>query len=71
LVLCPELEEWIIAASREAGIEMADFDLPNDPEKLREIINLNIDKFEKLIDALKGKSKRIAELERCLQGHYF
>ncbi len=50
---------------------MADFDLPNNPEKLREIINLNIDKFEQLIDALKGKSKRIAELERCLQGHYF
>jgi hypothetical protein len=71
LVLCPELEEWIIAASHEARIEMADFGLPNNPEKLHEIINLNIDKFEILVDALRGNSRRIDVLESCLHGHYF
>ena len=67
LVLRPRLEEWIIESAREAGISMADYGLPNEPEALHQIINLNIDKFESLIDALKTRSGRIKELMRCIE----
>ena len=68
LVLCPKLEDWIIEAAREAETDMSDYDLPNEPEMLHQIINLNIDKFGLLIDALKVRSPRIKELMQHIEG---
>jgi len=67
LVLRPRLEEWIIESARETGINMTDYDLPNEPEVLHQIINLNIDKFELLIDALKTRSARVRELKQRIE----
>jgi len=67
LVLCPRLEEWVIEAANETGIDMGDYDLPNGPEMLHQVINLNIDKFELLVDALKVRSLRVKELMRCIE----
>jgi len=67
LVLCPRLEEWIIEAACEAGINMVDYGLPSEPEVLHQVINLNIEKFELLIDALKMKSSRVNGLKQCIE----
>lgn len=66
-VLCPRLEEWIIEAAREAGINMADYGLPSEPEPLHQIINLNIDRFGLLIDTLRVRSTRISKLAQCME----
>lgn len=53
IVLCPRLEGWILDAARQAGIEVERrFGLPDDETRFHKIINLNIDKFEELIEAL-------------------
>lgn len=67
LVLCPRLEEWIIEAARETGTLMSDYGLPNEPEVLHEIINLNINKFELLIDTLKRRSNRVKKLMQLIE----
>lgn len=68
IVICPTLEAWIIAASREAGINLSRFGLPEDPHKLHKDINLKLDKFEQLIKELIGNSQRIETLKRLLGG---
>ena len=71
LVLCPRLEEWIIEACDESEVNILDYGLPNNAEKLHAIINLNLEKFEKLLDMLIIQSDRVKELERCLRGENF
>jgi hypothetical protein len=70
VVLCPRLEEWIIEAAKESGISLNDYGLPNEPEALHQIINLNIDNFEKLIDALKERSPSVNKLKQCIEGQF-
>lgn len=66
LILCPRLEEWIIDAARESEISMANYALPNEGDPLHEVINLNTDKFELLVDALREKSARLDKLKQCI-----
>lgn len=66
IVVCPTLEGWIIATSKEAGISLRDFNLPNNPDRLHETINLNLGKFEALIKELVNKSQRMDTLKRLL-----
>ncbi|MDK2781940.1 MAG: hypothetical protein PWR13_968 [Archaeoglobi archaeon] len=70
IVVCPTLEGWIIATSKEAGINLRDFSLPDDPHGLHKIINLNLDKFEALVKELLGKSQRMDTLKRFLTEGY-
>lgn len=65
IMLCPRLEDWILQAAKEANVSPAQFGLPDDPIKLHEQINIRIDKFQKLLDALKT-SKRLQELKKAL-----
>jgi hypothetical protein len=67
IVLCPRLEEWIIAAAREAQVRLTDYNLPDNPTALHEIINLRTDNFEDLIKTLRGRSSRVGELQRLLK----
>lgn len=67
VVLCPRLEEWILKAAKEAEIDLGKYNLPDDAEKLHKIINININKFEKLIAELKGRSKIVAALEKSIK----
>jgi len=67
IVLCPRLEEWVLKATKEAKIDIKRYNLPDDSEHLHKVINLNIDKFEKLIKDLKGKSKMMKALEKSIK----
>lgn len=67
ILLCPRLEEWVLEAAKEADIDIQKYNLPDDGERLHKEISLNIDKFEKLIIDLKGKSKMIKALEKSIK----
>jgi hypothetical protein len=65
VMLRPRLEDWILQAAKEANVSPAQFGLPDEATKLHEQINVGIDKFQKLLDALKT-SKRLQELKKAL-----
>ena len=67
IVLCPRLEEWVLKATKEAQIDIKRYNLPDDGEHLHKEININIDKFEKLIKDLRGKSRQIKALEKSIK----
>ena len=69
IILCPKLEEWIIKATIEAKIDIRKYNLPNDPDKLHSIININIKKFEKLLVKLKEESNRMRILRSITVAH--
>ena len=62
IVLCPRLEEWILEAAREANVDPQKYNLPNDSVKLHQQINIQIDKFQRLVEKLKTKSNRFKKL---------
>lgn len=66
IVIRPRLEEWILKAARLANIDVRDYNLPNDPYWFKKFINLNLDKFEKLLNNLMGISKRLEFLSNLL-----
>jgi len=68
IVLCPRLEEWVLKATKEADIDIKKYNLPDDGERLHKEINIDIDKFEKLIKDLKGKSRMMKALEKSIRG---
>jgi len=67
IVLCPRLEEWVLTATKEAQIDIKRYNLPDDGEHLHKEININIDKFEKLIKDLRGKSRQMKALEKSIK----
>jgi len=62
IMLRPRLEEWVLEAAHEANIDFKKYDLPNDPIKLHECINIQIDKFQRLVEDL-ARSNRLRELK--------
>ena len=65
ILLSPRLEEWICKVVKNAKISLNDYGLSDDPEKLHEIINANLDKFEKLLDDVLSKdTSSISELKK-------
>jgi len=46
---------------------MKQYDLPKEPSKLHAIININLDKFERLIESLKQRSNRLKALKKLLR----
>jgi hypothetical protein len=65
VVLCPVLEEWILKTARLGKIKMGDFNLPENASKFHKTINLNLRKFEMLLEILLT-SKRITALKSVL-----
>jgi len=65
IILRPRLEDWILKAAHEANIDPKKYNLPNDPTKLHEQINIQIDKFQKLVKAL-TKTNRFKKLKTHL-----
>ncbi len=59
VVLCPVLEEWVMKTAKIEKIKMTDFTLPENPEKFHKIINLNLPKYEKLLDRLTSTQRMI------------
>jgi len=67
IVLCPRLEEWIIQAAREVNIDLRRYELPTHPDELHEIINIRIEKFQRLIEELMQRSNRVRALRRYMR----
>ena len=66
-VLRPRLEEWVLAAATESGLDPTEHGLPNRASTLHNIVNANLDKFDRLLSALKSAgSERLGTLSRLL-----
>jgi hypothetical protein len=68
IMLCPRLEEWILKASQEAGINIQDYGLPNNANQIHHIINIRIENLKNLIKGMKDKSKMLKALEGLIRG---
>lgn len=67
IVVCPKLEDWVIAMEKHCNIRLIDFRLPNDPKELHKKINGQLDQFEKLIrHAIQINCEPILHLQRLL-----
>jgi len=72
IVLCPRLEEWILGCSDEAGIDVRNYNLPNNGLKFHERINANLQNFEKLLkDPNFRKSCRLKTFKKWLRAKKF
>ena len=66
IILSPRFEEWILTAARESGLKLSSYNLPEDPDRLHEVINLDPRKLQKLLSTLKERSRMLKELSRIL-----
>ena len=69
IVVCPRLEEWIIRAAHDAGLELSGprYNLPSGPSSLHNAINDDLRKLDRLIDdLLAAQSPRILKLQELL-----
>lgn len=66
IILCPRLEGWILRAATQEGIDVRQYNLPNDWKRLHQEINASIDKFEGLLKDLRN-SNRLRTLKRLLE----
>lgn len=53
VLLCPRLEEWIIRVTHHARRRMADYNLPDDPERLHQIAKSELNRLEQLVNDLR------------------
>lgn len=70
VVLCPRLEEWVLAAAKQAQVSLKDYKLPDDPATLYDSLNLDPSRVEPLVAALKDGRGRMRTLRRMLEGRY-
>jgi len=54
IVLCPTLEEFVLKASEEAGVDVKAFGLPDTLEELHKVINIRLEKFNELIPEIRN-----------------
>ncbi len=67
IVLCPKLEDWLIAAAREVGLTVDDYGLPASANRLHDVINDDLRKLDRLFDdLLSAQSPRILRLQALL-----
>ena len=59
IVLCPNLEEWILKATKEAKVNTKNYNLPDNTDELHKILNTKIGKFTNLLQNLKKKKSRL------------
>ncbi len=65
IVLCPRLEEWVLKAAEEAGVQPEGFGLPDDGKALRRAAISREKNFEKFLSAL-SRSQRFQRLRKLL-----
>ena len=62
IIICPNLEKWIIEASIEEKINLNNYNLPSNPA--------NITKFQNLLHGLlKKENKRLLTLRECIENY--
>lgn len=69
VVLSPRLEDWILRATKESNVDLKAYGLPDDAVRLHAEINLQINKFERLIRDLMRKSIRLKHLAKILRSY--
>ncbi|MBI2873062.1 MAG: hypothetical protein HYY00_07755 [Chloroflexi bacterium] len=68
VLLCPKLEDWVLQAAGDVRLHLANYSLPRDAEALHSVINVDIEKFERLLeDLLEANCERLRLLERVLR----
>ncbi|MEW6025689.1 MAG: hypothetical protein AB1599_00130 [Planctomycetota bacterium] len=72
IVLCPNLEGWILEAAKEVKIDVtkSPYGLPDDKDELHKVLGTKTrnENYEKLLDAmLKAKSPMLKTLEQLLK----
>lgn len=68
IVLCPRLEEWVLKAVKEVRADIGDYSLPNDADKLHEVINVKLRNFVDLLEDIKKRSRMLKTLEGLIKG---
>ena len=67
IVLCPRLEEWLLRAVRDTGLDIETYRLPRRANALHSVINSDERKIEKVLSDLTDyESPRLLELGREL-----
>ena len=69
VVLRPKLEDWVLAAAQECDLDVRNKEiaLPNNARRLHRVINANLQKFERLLDALETRNApRLKALQQLL-----
>ncbi|MFW9989181.1 MAG: hypothetical protein ACFFC3_11030 [Candidatus Odinarchaeota archaeon] len=62
-----KLEDWLIQSCKLQNIILSEFTLPDDPDKLHDVINQRLKKYEELLDHLiEKKNPAILELKSAL-----
>lgn len=68
VVLCPELEGWIINISKKSKISLSEFGLPEKAKQLHKEINYRLPAFEKLLlKLLEKKNPTLLYLQALLK----
>ncbi len=57
IVICPRLEEWVVRAAMEARVDLRQYTLPDDPQRLHQVINDDLRKFQRLVEDLKDTDR--------------
>jgi len=65
IILCPRLEEFILDIAKKEKIDVKKYKLLNNGNDFHNVINVNLDNFEKLVDDLK-KVKTMKTLRHLL-----
>ena len=65
IILCPKLEDWVLAAAQQTGIDVTRYGLLARVNELHSTINHRISNLSRLLRALK-ETPRIRELRRLL-----
>jgi len=67
VLLCPRLEEWVIGAAEQAGVDLkTPYNLPTNAVELHKEINVDLRKFQRLVEDLKD-CERFRQLARQLR----
>ncbi len=68
ILICPKLEDWILSAARESHIDVRDarYHLPDQPYKLKKVINKRLDSYRLLVEDLKD-NPRLVLLRRWIE----
>jgi hypothetical protein len=70
IILCPNLEVWILNATRDAEINIKNYNLPDNADELHKILNTKIGKFTNLLQTLiKEKSRMLKTLEDFIKSN--
>lgn len=67
IVLCPDMEEWLLRAVNDMGLDIENYGLPRRANALHSVINSDERKIEKVLSALTdAASPRLVALRRLL-----